>query len=52
MERHDVVTSGSFADEFPEKHLREWTEQALITLEEATQAYMVKVTAASQCLKQ
>jgi hypothetical protein len=34
-----------FADEISDKHPREWTKQALITLEEATEAYMVEVTA-------
>ena len=52
IEHHDVVSSGIFADEFPEKHPREWTKQALFTLEEATEAYMVEVIAVSQCLKQ
>jgi hypothetical protein len=51
-EYHDFVSSGIFAHEFPEKHPREWTKQALITLEEATEAYMVVVIAASQCLQQ
>jgi hypothetical protein len=51
IEHHDVVSSGIVADEFPEKHPREWTKQALITLEEATAAYLVKAIAASQCLK-
>jgi len=32
MEHHDVVSSGIFADEFPDKRPREWTKQALITL--------------------
>jgi len=29
IEHHDVVSSGIFADAFPEKHPREWTKQAL-----------------------
>ena len=45
IKHHDVVSSGIFADEFPEKHPRQCTKQALITLEEATVAYMVEVTA-------
>ena len=40
IEHHDVVSSGIFADEFPDKHPREWTKQALITSEEAKEAYM------------
>jgi len=49
MEHRDVVSSGIFADEFPDKHPREWTKQALITLEEATEAYLVEVTAEFHC---
>ena len=49
MEHHDVISSGIFADEFPDKHSREWTKQALITLEEATEAYMVEVTPEFPC---
>jgi len=49
IEHHDVVSSGIFADEFPDTHPREWTKQALITLEEATEAYMLKVTAEFHC---
>jgi len=49
MEHHDVVSSGIFADVFPDKNPREWTKQALITLGEATEAYMVEVIAASHC---
>jgi len=45
MEHHDVVSSGIFADEFPDKHPREWMKQDSITLEETTEAYMVEVTA-------
>ena len=43
------VSSGIFADEFPDKHPHEWTKQALITLEEATEGYMVEVTAEFHC---
>jgi len=49
IEHHDVVSSGIFADEFADKHPREWKKQALITLEEATEAYMVEVTAEFHC---
>jgi hypothetical protein len=47
IEHHDVVSSEIFADEFGDKRLREWTKQALITLEEATEAYMVELIAKS-----
>jgi len=34
--RHpDVISSGSFADEFRDKHPQEWTNLALVILEEA-----------------
>jgi hypothetical protein len=49
IEHHDVVSSGIFADEFPDQHPWEWTKQALIILEEATEAYMVEVTAEFHC---
>jgi hypothetical protein len=49
IEHHDVVSSGSFADEFPDKRPREWTKQTLITLEDATEAYMVEVKAEFHC---
>ena len=49
IEHHDIGSSGIFADEFPDKHHREWTKQSLITLEEATEAYMVEVTAEFHC---
>jgi hypothetical protein len=49
IEHHDVVSSRIFADEFPDKHPREWVKQTLITLEEATEAYMVEVTAELNC---
>jgi len=39
----DVVSSGILADEFPYNHPHEWTKQALITLEEATEVYIVEV---------
>jgi len=49
IEHHDVACSGIFADEFAEKHPSEWTKQASTTLEEATEAYMVEVTAEFHC---
>jgi len=49
IEHHNVVSSVIFADEFPDNRPREWTKQALITLEEATEAYMVEVTADFHC---
>ena len=49
IEHNDVVSSGIFADDFPDKHPREWTKQALITLGEATEAYMVEVTPEFPC---
>jgi hypothetical protein len=51
MEHHDGVISGLFADEFPEEHSQELRKQAFITVEEATEAYMLEVIPASQCLK-
>jgi len=45
IEHHDVVSSGILADEIPDKNPREWTKQALITLEEVTDANMVEVIA-------
>jgi len=52
VEHHDVVSSVIFAHQFPEKHPCEWNNQALITLEEATEVYMVEVMAKSHCYKQ
>ena len=49
IEHHDVVSSGIFADEFPDKRPREWTKQAVITLEEAMEAYMVELTVEFHC---
>jgi hypothetical protein len=49
IEHHDVVSSGIFPDEFSEKRPRKWTKQALITLEKATETYMVEVTAEFPC---
>ena len=47
IEYHDVVSSGIFADEFRDNGPQEWTKQALKTLEEATESYMVEVIAES-----
>jgi len=47
IERQDVVSSGIFAHNFGDKHPREWTKQALTTLEKATESYMVEVTPVS-----
>jgi len=41
------ICSGNFADEFRAKRPREETKLALVTLEEATEAYIVKVIAQS-----
>jgi len=49
IEHYNVVSSGIFAEEFPDKRPCEWTKQALITLEEATEAYMLEVTAEFHC---
>jgi hypothetical protein len=49
IEHHDVVSTGIFADLFPDKRPREWTKQTFITLEEVTEVYMVEVTAEFQC---
>jgi hypothetical protein len=49
FERHDVVSSGIFVGESPEKYPSEWTKQALITVEEDTEAYKEEVTAEFHC---
>jgi hypothetical protein len=49
IEHHDVVYCGIFVDQFHDKHPLEWTKQALSTLEDATEVYMVKVVANSHC---
>jgi hypothetical protein len=46
------VTLRIFLDEFCDNRSRERTKKAIITLEEATEAYIVDVIAASQHLKQ
>ena len=45
IEHHAVVSSGIFAYKFRHKGPRDWTKQALKTLKEATDSYMVKVIA-------
>jgi len=47
IEHHEVVRLGIFTNEFHDKCPREWTKHASITLEEATEAYMVEVIAES-----
>jgi hypothetical protein len=51
IEHLDVLSSGIFADEFRDLHPQVWTKQALINLEEATEAYLVEVLAKSCCYK-
>jgi len=43
IEHHDMVSCGILVDKFHDKRPPEWTNQALMTLEEATEAYMVEV---------
>jgi len=45
IEHHDLVSSGIFEHEFPDKDSREWTKQAWNTHEEAIESYMVEVIA-------
>ena len=52
IDHHDVVSSGIIADKIPGKLPRAWTKQALITLEKATEAYMVEVFTKSHRYKQ
>ena len=42
---HDVVSAGTVAHEFGDKHPWEWTKKDSTTLEDATEAYMVEVIA-------
>jgi hypothetical protein len=49
IEHYDVLSSGIFGDEFSDQRPHEWTKQALITSEEAAEAYMVEVTAEFHC---
>jgi hypothetical protein len=48
IEHHDVVNSGIFADEFTDKHPRQWTRSAFKVLEDATETYMIEVTLSVQ----
>jgi len=52
IKHHDVVSSGMFAVELSDKNPWQWTEQALTTLADATEAYMVEVIAESNMLMQ
>jgi len=45
LEHHDVARSGIFTGEFRDKGPWEWTKQALKTVKEATESYMVEVVA-------
>jgi len=45
IEHHDVISTGIFVEGFCDKGPQEWTKQALKTLEEATESYMVEVIA-------
>jgi len=47
IEHHDVVSSSIVTDQSSDKRPREWTNQALTTLVEATESYMMEVTANS-----
>jgi len=49
IDLHVVVSSGILADKFCYKHLWELMKQAVITLREASEEYMVKVGAKSDC---
>jgi len=49
--QYDVVSSGIMSKVFRDKNSWEWTKQALITLEEACETYMVEVIAESHCWK-
>jgi hypothetical protein len=44
-----LLFSWILADEFPDKRPRGWAIRALNTLEEATEVYMVEVTAEFHC---
>jgi hypothetical protein len=52
IENWDLVSSGIIPDEVTDKNPREWTKQALITSEEATEVYMVEVVAKLHYYKQ
>ena len=42
-----MLRSGIVADEFSDRNPREWNKRARITLEDATEAYMLEVLAES-----
>jgi len=46
---YPVVSNRILAGKFPDKHPHEWTKQALNTLGEAAEAYIVEVIAKSHC---
>jgi len=52
MKHHDVVSAGISQDGLPDKHPRESMKQALITVEEARELYMVEVIVVSHFYKQ
>ena len=52
IHHHAVVRSGIFADGLHDEYPQDWTRQALKTLEEATESYMVEVIAESFIWKQ
>jgi hypothetical protein len=43
IKHHNVVSTGIFADEFPDEGPYQWAKQALVTLEEATEVHMLEV---------
>jgi hypothetical protein len=49
IKHHDVVSFGTFGDEFPDERPCERTKQALFTLQKATEVNMVEVTAEFHC---
>jgi len=49
IEYHATVIAGIFVDEFRDKHLPEWTKQAVFNWEEAMEASMVEVIAEFHC---
>jgi hypothetical protein len=52
IEEHDVVNFGTAPGKIRHKRPRDWTKQAVITLGETTEVYMVEVLAKSHCYKQ
>jgi hypothetical protein len=49
IKHYNVLSSWIFVDEYGDKHPLEWMNQALITLQEATEAYMFEVLSESHC---